>query len=452
MISIMQATPPSAAFPQDFNGELPDVLGMITGGLRLNIGLLQCAHALYPRTTTAGQPLEALLLLQNSSDKPLALTLTIRLPKRDSAGNRLTLWTPKEAISLTLQAAEVGLLHIPLVSRPPVQPCAGVPVTIKIDLKPAKGARQVRSSGHGRPAIALKLSPLHLSILREAGFGTTQHSDGSLQDTFDIVPGNIPTAPPPTAPRYESLWTVGDLALEQAQFEVLNTAAQQFAAAISHSILLEPLTRLVAGRFEQAGYPLHPGEAVHVAKVFGHILEDGLEQEAGFSLQASRWYQKLMGIMKQTQQHGGKTPDIIAMLPTLFPDLLHDSVRLGLAITARVSGESLGTVDEHESYANEVLSALGGKIPTVLGHAYFPLVLTGLLLNYHIRGAKENVWLSLNDLKGAWQLRAQATGDEGAWVGRVFRDFYEMAVETLEHARVPRPTKMPRPDINPDIR
>lgn len=451
MISIMQATPPSTAFPPDFNGELPDVLGMITGGLRLNLGLLQCAHALYPRTTTAGQPLEALILLQNSADKPLALTLNVRLPKRDSAGNRLTLWTPKEVISLTLQPAEMGLLHIPLVSRPPVQPCAQLPIAIKIEVKPSKGARQVRSPGHGRPATMLKLSLLRLSILQEAGFGTTQHNDGSLLDTFDIVPGNIPTAPPPATPRYETLWSVSDLVEEQAQFEVLDAAAQKFAAAISHSTLLDPLTQMVAERFEQAGYPLHAGEAVHIAKMLGYVLEDGLAQEPGFSLQGSRWYQVLVGGMKH-MQNGGKMPDILALLPALFPALIHDAVRLGLAITARVSGEALGTIEEHESYANEVLSALEGKIPTVLGHAYFPLVLTGLLLNYHIRGVKESLWLSLNDLKSAWQQRAQNAGEEGAWVGRVFRDFYEMAVETLEHAHVARPVKMPRPNVNPDIR
>jgi hypothetical protein len=425
--------------------DLPDVLGMITGGARLTLGPVQCAYVLHPHAATIGQPIEALVLLQNVADKPTQVTLTLRLPKRDHSGNRVALWTPRESITLTLQAAETGLLHIPLVSRPPTPPVVDLPVVIKVETKATKNARPARPFGQGRPALRLNMSPVRLKILQDAGFGIAQQEESHLIDTFDIAPGTIPTAPPPTAPRYETLWSLADLDAERAFREQVEASAQRIAAAVTRTLVLEPLTNMAAERFQQVGFALEPAEALHMAKLLTFVMEDGLDLEPGFSMATSHWFRRLLGLVEGLGDEADPAESILALLPTLFPLVLHDGILLGLAMTARISGDNLGTPAEHEAHAQEVLSALEGKVPTEIGHAYLPLVLAGILLNYRVRGATENPWASLNELRQAFHIRLRTAGDEVEWVARTFREFFATAEETLEHARIPRPTRPPRP-------
>src|SRR5260221_2743580 len=101
--------------------EYPDVLGTITGGMRHNIDIVQCAFAVYPPSTAVGQPLEALVLLQNTCDKPIQIMVSIQLPRKDSQGKRMSLITPKDEIQVGMQAGETGLLHVPVVPHLPTQ-------------------------------------------------------------------------------------------------------------------------------------------------------------------------------------------------------------------------------------------------------------------------------------------------------------------------------------------
>src|SRR5260221_14586985 len=103
------------AFPPDY----PDVLGTITGGARLNVELVLCAFAVYPTSTAIGQPLEELVLLQNTCDKAIQVDVTVQLPRKNSQGNRMSLFTSKAEIRVFLQWIETGSTHIPIVSHLP---------------------------------------------------------------------------------------------------------------------------------------------------------------------------------------------------------------------------------------------------------------------------------------------------------------------------------------------
>src|SRR5258707_1646442 len=80
--------------------EYPDVLGTITGGMGHNIDIVQCAFAGYPPSTAVGQPLEALVLFQNTCDKPIQITASIQLSRKNSQGNPICLVKPQNEIQL----------------------------------------------------------------------------------------------------------------------------------------------------------------------------------------------------------------------------------------------------------------------------------------------------------------------------------------------------------------
>ncbi|MBX3085211.1 MAG: hypothetical protein KF716_26495 [Anaerolineae bacterium] len=432
MVFQQASTEPSSHQPAD----LPDVLGMITNGERLNISLLQCAYALHPRTTVLGQPLEALVLVQSAANKPIQVNLTVRLPKRDAAGNRLNLWTPKDNVQIVLQPAETGLLHIPIVSRQPTQPAEDLPITVKVEVKLPRNVGQVRPSTGGRAASILNMSPFRLSILREVGFRVVQQEEAHLSDTFSIVPGTISTAQPANAPRYETLWTAKDLEAEKARYAELEQYAHRFAATITRNVVLEPLQTLLETKFAAGGLPLAPAEALFAAKTLTYAMEDGLDLEPGFSLYEAKWFHQLVGLMAEPEM----TSDIEALLTRLFPAILYDGVMLGLSLVARISEESLGTHDEHISYANEVINAVEGQASIDLGHAYLPLILAGLLLTYTVKGIHENPWTSLGEVRQAWHGRLRLADNEFEWVDKVFRLFYDEAERSLDEARIARPT------------
>lgn len=420
--------------------EYPDLLGMITGGLRLNVQALQVAAATYPRIAAVGQPFESLILLQNACDKQIAVRVTLRLPRKDAGSGRANIVTPKDNLTLNMQAGEVGLLHMPLVALQPTQPNSQLQIGVKIEVSVPRGARQIRSPEGGRVASVLNMSPVRLNILREAGF-LTDVIDGHLVDTVNIAPGQIMAAPPEKSPRYEVLWSVKDLPMERRKFEEMGEQAVKFAGTITRYQVYQPLIQATEMRFAQAGLPLHPAECIFIAKTLTYVMEDGLEIEPGTSLQGSRWFQQLMGVMSDEELL--KDPD--RLVQYLYSALIYDGVMLGLSMTERNSGESLGSTAEHVSYANEIVAAIDNKAPIDLSHAYLPLILTGLLLNPTIRNSRENPWVSLTQIREAWRGRLKLADNRYEWVANIFSNFAYKCESALNDARIPKPSTGPLP-------
>src|ERR1041385_2840205 len=161
--------------------DFPDVLGTITGGSHLNVDLVQCAFGVYPTSTALGQPFEALVLLQNTCDRPLQVIVSLRLPRKDANGNRMSMITAKDEIPVTLQGGETGLLHIPVVPHLPTQPSENNKLGVSFQIRGIpKTYRIVRHAHGGRPASALNMSPFRLNILREVGFSAQSPEPATL--------------------------------------------------------------------------------------------------------------------------------------------------------------------------------------------------------------------------------------------------------------------------------
>ena len=97
---------------------LPDLLGAVTGGDRLNLDVMQCALGVRPSSIPAGKPFEAILLLQNASDVNVDVTAVVRLPEQDAKGKRNRFIVKRERLVVGLRPAEVGYMTLPLSSSP----------------------------------------------------------------------------------------------------------------------------------------------------------------------------------------------------------------------------------------------------------------------------------------------------------------------------------------------
>ena len=127
----------------------------------------------------------------------------------------------------------------------------------------------------------LSMSAVRLDILRGVGFTAMTRQPGFLVAAFDVLPGQtdmflqlIPTAP-------ETLWSVKELAQEQAKYTALAEQAARIARTLTRKTVLAPLIAITERRFGQAGMPLHPGKSLHIGKTLTYVMEDGLDLEEG---------------------------------------------------------------------------------------------------------------------------------------------------------------------------
>src|SRR5258708_3953624 len=333
----MPTTTPASA-PPDY----PDVLGTITSGARLNVEVAQCAFAVSPPSSAVGQPLEGLVLLQNVCDKPIQVQITVQLPRKDSQGNRMTLITPKDEIMVGMEAAETGLLHIPIVPHLPTQASQNNTIGVRFQVKTPKAYKVIRQLHGGRAATALNMSPFRLNILREVGFTAASPEPGALNANFNIIAGHVDDMPP-GAVRYETLWTVKELPNEQARYPALVAQAERFAGTMTRTRIFEPLLLNTEQRFSKAGMPLHPGESIFITKTLTYVMEEGLDLEEGFHLKEGRWFQRLASIVSDKYL----VEDEERMIAYLYTAVLHDAVRLCLHIVERTVKRQFGSPDDH---------------------------------------------------------------------------------------------------------
>ncbi|NLX10995.1 MAG: hypothetical protein GXY36_15200 [Chloroflexi bacterium] len=385
----------------------PDILGQLAEERLTVDDVLHCAFGVFPGATTIGQPFEGLLLLQSLIDQPLGLQLSFRTPPVDPAGNLLNVFTPKPRLALTLPGGECGLLHIPLTPELPTQAGSDIPLLSRVQVQKPERFRAVRPLSGGPPPSILAISPFRITVLRDVGFLARVENGGHLCATFDVLPGHVPFQGSIPAPRYETLWATADLARQQEQARAMAPEALRYAKLMNRRILYEILLSHTQEVFGEAGLPLHPGEAIFITKLLTYAMADGLDLESGFALIESRWFERLCWLMAYN-------PPIVEdqerLIKALYPDALHDAVRLGLHMVAVTTRADLGDMDEQARYASNIVAAIQGHAPLSLEHVYLPLVMAGIIVIVQITAQGENPWHSLDQLQEARSGRISLAG------------------------------------------
>ncbi len=417
----------------------PDVLGMLSGGTRLHTEVVQAALGIYPRSSVVGQPFEALVLMQSVCDQPVSVNVKIQLPRRDAGGNRLSLFTPQDTITVTVQAGEVGLLHIPIVPQLPTAPTNGLAVSIVIEGRRPRNAKPIRVPEGGRVAGLLPMSPYRRQLLYEVGFSGSSAAPNSLISRFDILPGHILSKTGDLSARYETLWNGKSLAEDQEKYATIQARAQQVSATLTRTKVYKPLLDETEKHFRQVDLPLLPGELIAAAKLMTYVMEDGLELEGGFRLTEGHWFQLLAAHIEDDEL----LSDPAQLIAALYKGILYDSVRLGYhmlsrTVQDRVMRDELGTPADHAAQAAYVVNALDGAQPLSLSHVYVPFVLAGLMLHSQVKAKDENLWASLDQIRVDWRRRTMSGTSGSPTIAKLMDSFLQNAEQFLIRSRVPR--------------
>ncbi len=387
-----------AAKPFNF----PDVLGAITEGQRLNMEAVQVAVTTRPPLIPAGTTFDSILLVQNTADSDVDVSIRLIIPEMDLAGYRGRLTTKLDKpFRVALKSGEVGYATIPITVNQQTAPGNAYTLQVEVQAEPKqKGAARVRDLLGGAPLNLLDLSEerqqdvksLQGLLYSVATVGRIAGNKATLIAQFEITgpSGTGGSLPNELGPAYIALWTTSDFYDEPALVEQARPLTADLLPQLNRSTLFFPLLRATQPRFEGSQFRLWAGEAVMIAKLLILVLEKGVPPATADTTPTyPRWFIRLCRLLLKEPQFASDPVQLVT--ERLYADLIYDAAMLGFSILTNTTHEQFGSDEEVSSYATQIVASLNGKGELLdLTHAYLPLVLGGLIANSRITMPQEN--------------------------------------------------------------
>lgn len=415
----------------------PDVLGTITGGARVNVGVAQAALAVRPRVVRAGRPFEVLLLLQNACDVDVDVTATLHLPEVDAKKQRGRFVTKNTRLVIGMAAAEVGYLVLPATTLPDTAPSDAYKIAVEVDAKPLRKPRRVREpegGGEFSPEFLKPDAREQVESLRSLTFSTARRlGRGTLEAPLSLMSGTLGQIVD-FKPGWVSICRLTDYAdarpLLHHYGDLLRTTV---LPRLKRHEVYPTLLQTTKTAFANAGFPLQEAEAVLITKLMVLILEYASPSENGhgyiaagkygvipliernpLSLESApqlpRW---LLGML-QLVDRDARAADQPSMTLTrlLYEELLFDAALLAFELVERETGEDLGSAAETEGYSRALVHMIKNREGLNFSHVYMPLIMGGIIVNDKIPVSKQSPYDLLRSLSSAMESRAAASGDE----------------------------------------
>jgi len=408
---------------KNYTPNFPDILGEITDGARVNIGLVQVALAIRPRVIRAGRPFETILLVQNASDVAVDFMARVRLPERDADGKKERFVTKAEKLVIGLEPAQVGYLILPVSTLPDTAISADYSITMDVKMKPAGDGKPSRvrfedggglvvpeQLGEGMAEKVEELTHLNWTADKVGGLRST-----GLEVKFGLMSGTVGKIAD-LKPGWESLWTMADL-VDNAL--LLQKFRKQLSAQVLPALTAEQLystaVLTVGDNFQKAGFTLSKWERIVIAKMMSLVLIFGapnkvmelvagrfnlrpkLAEDANLNnLNLPHWVSEYLNLVNR-EPRALQAPSK-AIFQFCFEGLLRDAAELAFERIELALDESLGTGKEHETYINQLMQDYkSGELGFT--QVYLPLVLGGITAADLVVLPNDNMEDAVHDLR-----------------------------------------------------
>ncbi len=393
------------ADPQSVN--LPDLLGAITNGERVNLNVVQAALGVHPRTTPAGRPFEVILLLQNASDVDVDVNVRVRLPDRDAKNDRNRFFAQKERLLVGLRPAEVGYVTLPASCSPKTAVEKGYQVAVDIQVKTVgnKKPERIRSPEGGGVLVETELPEdiqEHIWHLQQMVFSAERTGRSTLAAHFNVKKSEI-GGMEELSPGWTTLWTMRDHVDKTILADRVRNELDVLLPRLGREAVFFPLLDVLQTRFrEDGGYPLRAGEAVFIAKALTLVVEQGVTQVsddiADLEEDLPEWFLRTCRVLFDRPEAAKNATYLLQEL--VFYELVRDAIRLGMTMVSTVMDEDFGDDQAEENLVGDILESLhNGSLDYT--RVYLPLVMAGLIANTRIVMAQERprdtIWLLHKD-------------------------------------------------------
>ena len=418
----------------------PDVLSVISP-LRISYEAFQAAVGLFPRQVFINQPFEVVIILQSLIDQPLEIRLTLQLPGKDESGRPMAFEAPQRSATLHLEPGEVIALRLPVAPVTPTQPGDGLTLSVSFQSKRPRNFKFTRALAGGAPPSIVGVSPFKLLVLRDVQFAPAPvgASRETVHLTFDINGRQLPAPPSNLQPVIERLWTKAQYPAERSAIAEHVDEARALAAAFAPAAILEPLFDTVTDTFAARGLPLHPGEALAIAKQMAYVVEAGSDADGGAVPQdEQRWFQALCQVLA-AEPGAANWPLGDLVVGPLFEAILYDAVLQGFPTVRLRVKTSLGDKNERVPYANRLLGWFTGQSEPDQSYIYLPLVLAGVAVNALVMLPGENPWELLDAVEEAARGRVHLASRNVKEVFDLLDKLLARAADDLRRERIQRP-------------
>jgi hypothetical protein len=302
-------------------------------------------------------------------------------------------------------------------------------------------ARFVRPPGGGAPPSVLSVSPFKLQVLRDVEYAAHKWNESTdiMSVYFDVAPRRLPNTPEIPQPRYETLWSQDEMVEESRQAQEYYDEALHLADSTAYTSSYLSFMDAVEARFAQRGLPLHPGEAMAIAKMLAYAVDEAPIREPDTVIERSRWFAQLCQVL-------ASNPALLEMDRNdlishhCFEGALYEAILIGFHILQTRVKEDLGSRDERLNYANRVMTWFAGHGEADLSYVYLPLVLCGLVISRNVRSSTlESPWDIADELTEAYNGRVRLVDDSTGIVFDLLHTLLENYIRTLTMQRIERP-------------
>lgn len=383
--------------------QYPDVLGALTGGIRANIGVIQCALGLRG-SVAAGRAAEVLLVVQNACDQSADVSLQVHVPEQDAKKRKGRFLAHPNKLVLSIKPGEVGYFTVPIAMLPDTAP-SEYKFSIDISAQTAEKPRRVRSMEGGSAftpttldvdarqryddAAALRYSANRLP-LRSA-----------LEGSF-MVDAPRPTLPPELKPQWHTLWSLADANETFILARYGDLIASRVFPRFKRTLVYAPLLEATKARFAEGGFAIRDAEAAVIAKLMALILEYAAplqhkqsallagvyaieplislaRKQPDKPLQLPHWMRAYLKLVARDERALNAIERLL--VGRLYLPLLRDAISHAFALVSTTTGQILGEADEIQLYSDQIISAIekGGGLD--FQRVYLPLIMGGTLVN-----------------------------------------------------------------------
>ncbi|MBN1681788.1 MAG: hypothetical protein JW966_16025 [Anaerolineae bacterium] len=409
----------------------PDILGAITGGVRFNADVVQCALAVRPAQVSAGAFFETILLVQNASDIDVDVVVNPVLPERDAGNGRGRFMTKSSRLRIGLRPAEVGFVSLPISTSPKTVLGADYQIGMDISIKRVgKRPQRVRDVNGGGGFLIQELpaeTQRYVTELRQSGFSVdTGGRKNHLCARLEMLAPTISDLKE-LKPSWISLWTIRDYMDEYSIAEKIWDKLQLALGQMDRERVFMPLLKATQDHFQACHYPLHPPEAIYVTKLLTLILEYGIVEPTPDEPNPPwpDWFVQTCRLMFQEPVLANQIEHLVGNL--VYSDLVYDAILQGFMMVSTVTNEEFGTEEETAAFAEDIRTALNAQRPLDFSRAYFPLILGGLVVNTRVTMPREQVRETVFILSKALKKRYNEKNADNTFI-------FDMAEKLIERA------------------
>jgi hypothetical protein len=413
----------------------PDILGYITDGQQITVGVVQMAVSVRPPVARVGRPFAVILLLQNMSDSNVEIYATIHLPSKDAAGEKGRFGTPNEHSSINLLPAEVGYLVIPVGTRANTTPAKEYTIAVDVQVEPISKPRLIRQTEQSEEinldyyfslseeAIQklMVLKMLNFSIKKRTMFGTGIDATFALAPAKDMPRNDVKAG-------WFSLWALGTDSDARPLLERFKgTLALSIIPSLDPAALYKALYPVTKERFSKR-YNIQPIEIHFITKLMIYILSIAphpplvyhYPEEAmytvmtilrngwptdGTPIPLPYWCRGLLHMIGMDQEVV-KDP-VLAFTGALYNELMRDAITHGFHIMGVATRREMASEHEVKVYTDYLVQTIRrSKRPLTFTDVYLPMVLAGTVVAEDVLLPNEKPLDRVHDLIKLYNERA----------------------------------------------